>query len=178
MTLATHQRPLTPEADGLGVTYAEILSWAVWLAIFTPTELAQAMAVDPEVAARGVTAMIFHGAVEDTGDVVDGPDGPESLFSYRTFAFPADPRTHPSKAPEWQTCEQEILCQRGLPIRLVDNDRHRQSMPGERHRMKLRQKRYERMVEEREKAYQRHANRAQKAPKWKRRSGKRTVVVQ
>lgn len=83
--------------DAAAATYSEVRWWAVWLDTFTASDLAQAMGVSYEVGRRGIKALLWHGIVLDTGDTIDGPEGPEQIITYKPL--PPGPRFHPHETP-------------------------------------------------------------------------------
>jgi hypothetical protein len=114
------------------VTYAEIRRWARWLGVFTASELAGALRTTPEIGERGVTALLYHECCEDTGEVVDGPLGPEKIVAY--IPLPPGPKEHPHETPPEITAVREmggleLFNRRGLPVSM-SNGRVRQSTPG------------------------------------------------
>jgi hypothetical protein len=144
-----------------GVTYSEVRDWATWLQIFTVSDLADAMAVDDAVADRAVRALLWHGICEVNG-LVDSRG--ERIVSY--VPLPPGPREHYTEAPEWATCEQEILSPRGMPVRIRSDRDTRRKLAGDmsaRHRLLLQEKRYQAMLDARKKRSEAAANRE---PKW------------
>lgn len=122
----TRRHLLTPEAQPTGVSYSEFIFWAATLKVFTVEDLCDTMGVSPHVAQRGITALLWHGICEDTGDLSSAGD---PIISY--VPLPPGPNEHPTQAPEWRTCQQDLVPPgRGLPIRLVDNTKRRNLMQG------------------------------------------------
>lgn len=165
---------LVPSGNGhaVGVTYAEVRDWATWLGAFTASDLAYSMAVDQAIADRGLRALLWHGAVEPTGDWIDGPVGPEEIVHYVTFKYPPDPNEHPHEPPEWVTCDREILCPRGLPIRMISDRDRRKAMSSNmamRRVLKERDRRWNEMEAAKLARAEKQKAKAQKEPKWKRR---------
>lgn len=161
-----------------GPTYAEARSWFVLLDEFTVSDLADSMAVDWFVAERFVTAAIWHGIVQDTGDSVNGSGPPESTFRYVHLVNYRGPRYQPPKdspPPEWKNtyigCYTEILSPRGMPVRIrTDKDARRMgSTPGQGHQWRLREKRFQEAEAARRARAEAQKSKAQKEPKWKRR---------
>lgn len=159
------------------VTYAEIRDWAVWLQLFTASDLADAMGVNIEWGRRGVKALLWHGICEDTGDVIDGPFGPEPIIGY--VPLPPGPKHHPHGIlPEVIAVSQmggfEIFNQRGVPVRIRTERQMRKSLstPGARQTHKNRERAYELQEEARRRRAeeQRIASAREKelGPKWKR----------
>lgn len=158
--------PLTPQADQSpsGVTYSEIRDWAVYLDYFTAEDLAASMGVNIEIGVRGVRALLYHGICEDTGETLE-IDGRE-LAIVHYVPLPPGPKEHWTGPPEWRTCDQDLVPpNRGLPVRLVKENRRLQSLPGERHRMMLREKRYEAMEQARAAAQAKQARKRNEAAK-------------
>lgn len=142
---------LTGSALDLGANYAEARVWIVWLQVFTVGDLADSMYVDHSVAGHFVTAAEWHGIIENTGELQQGPNGEEVIWSY--VPLPPGPTDHPTKTPpEKLVGYNEVLCARGMPVRVrSDRDSRRLlSTPGSRHIMKMREKRYKDMMEKRE----------------------------
>lgn len=134
-----------------GVSYAEARVWIVWLQLFTVSDLADSMYCDHTVAESMVKAAVWNQIIEDTGDRMDGPYGEETIWSY--IPLPPGPNEHPHKTPpEKLVGYDEVLCPRGLPVRIrTDRDTRRLlSTPGSRHIMKMRDARYKEMMEKRE----------------------------
>ena len=131
-----------------GPTYAEARMWIRWLNIFTPSDLADAMAVHQEVASRFVKAALWHGIIEDSGDSINGSGPREQIYHYKPL--PPGPKVHATMTPEWLAtpgCYAEAPA-RGLPVRLVDNTQRRNLMQGTggaRLRVKNRDRAWERM---------------------------------
>jgi len=158
-----------------GPTYAEARMWFRWLQVFTPHDLADAMAVHPDVAYRFVRAAEWHGIVENTGDRVNGTGPEEDIYSY--VPLPPGPTEHPTgPLPELMAVREMggflLFDQRGLPVRLVDNTERRNMMQttgGARVRMKLRDARYrateQAKVERAEKDRQRRIRKQQEGKK-------------
>jgi hypothetical protein len=159
------------------IRYSEFRDWAVLLRLFTPSILADSMAVDEAVAQRGVRALLWHGIVRETGDFCWNGHGEEPILEW--VPLPPGPTEHPTKAPEWVVCGgQDAPPSRGLPVRLWDTkvDRRDRSRPGQAHQYRLRQKRFEEMERIREERKFQKLAKAQKKPKWARRGGARHSV--
>lgn len=123
--MEAHRHALQPEAaTGVGVTYSEVRDWAVWLNVFTATDMADAMGVDEAVGRRAVLALLWHGICEETGEVING----YPLIRYKPL--PPGPREHPHEPAEWETCDKEILSPRGMPVRIRAGLHWRQRMKG------------------------------------------------
>lgn len=152
------------------VSYSEIRWWSRWLDTFTASDLADAMGVDLSMGRKGIKALLWHGICEDTGDMLDGPEGPEPIIHY--IPLPPGPREHYTMVPpERMVGYTEILSPRGVVVRIrTDRDtRKNLSTPGTRHKMKLAEKRYHEQVE----ATMKRAEEAKKKaatsePKWRR----------
>lgn len=153
-----------------GPNYAEFRQWVVWLRAFTPSEIAEVMAIHPELAERFIKAGLWHGMIEDTEIRLNGI-GPEEAM-YRWTPLPPGPTQHPHFEPEWKSTPgcYSLAPIRGMPVRIrTDKDARRAgSKPGEGHRMRMRELAYKRHLEaiDRRKALQQ--SKAQKEPKWKR----------
>lgn len=156
-----------------GPSYAEFRWWVQQLQAFTPSEMAQVMAIHPDLSQRFVAAGIWHGMIEDTGISLNGIGPEESL--YRHVALPPGPTHHPTHwQPEWRAgvtpgC-YSLAPLRGMPVRIrTDRDARRAgSKPGEGHRMKMNELAYRRHQEAIEKRKEAQKSKAQKDPKWKR----------
>lgn len=166
-------RPLTPQASPtLGVTYAEVRWWAVFLNLFTASDLAMSMGVDLSVASNGIKALLYHGICYEVGDELPGPFGMEPLVGH--VPLPPGPKRAFTYPPEWRTCEIELLSPRGMPIRVSAGEKagkRARSTPGIRHKILLRDKRYEEQEAARAKRRAANAIKATKEPKWKRSRG-------
>lgn len=117
------------------VTYNEVRWWAVWLDTFTARDLAQAMGVDLSWGERGVRALLWHGICEDTGEALEGPDGPEAIIHYKPI--PPGPRVHPRETPPEIVVVREaggdpLGVRRGMPV-AMNGDRARRSRVGNWH---------------------------------------------
>jgi hypothetical protein len=156
---------------------------ARWLTLFTPSDLADALRVPPELGEQFVHAMLFHGIVEDTGDELDGPLGAERV--YEMPPLPPGPNEHPHLLPPeimavLELGGFEIITPRGLPVRIRTERQMRRSLstPGARQVHRNRERAYERQKAAEE--ARREADRAKGArePKWKRKGKGKTVAVQ
>lgn len=146
--------------------YSEIRDWSVWLQCFTVSDLADAMGVDHEVAQRGIDALLWHGICWADG-FVDSRG--ERIIMY--VPLPAGPREHPHEAPEWRTCDMQILSPRGMPVRIRSDRDTRQKMAGDmsaRRRLKEQERAYQRQQAAMEDRATKNRQRAEKLPKWKR----------
>jgi hypothetical protein len=114
------------------VSYAEVRAWGVWLNVFTPSDLANAMGVDFSVGVKGCRAMEWHGIIENTGDEVPGPEGMEPIYSY--VPLPPGPKEHLTLLPpekDWRIgCYTEILSPRGMPVRIRTGREYRRQLAG------------------------------------------------
>lgn len=159
--LDEHRHPLVPQdsASEAGVTYAEVRDWAWWLQLFTVDDLADSMMCDRSIAQRGINALLWHGICFDTGEEIDG----DPVISY--VPLPPGPREHPTRAPEWRTCVQDLVPpDRGKPVRLVDNTKRRDAMQGTggaRVRIRQRDKAYEAMEAAKQTRRERQAKKRQ-----------------
>lgn len=102
-----------------GVTYAEIRAWAVFLEVFTARDIADAMHVHPAVGDRALKALLWHGIVEPTGDVLELNDGPERI--YRHKPLPPGPKEHATDTPPEISVPaalggDPLKVRRGLPV--------------------------------------------------------------
>jgi hypothetical protein len=154
-----------------GATYAEARWWFVYLRVFTPSDLADAMAVSDEVAERFIRAAVWHGIVIDSGGSVNGTGPPENIFEWKPL--PVGPRRHYTHAPEWKITPgcYDLAPVRGMPVRLRSERDQRKSLstPGARGVHKRRELAYERQEQARLKRIEEQKAKAQKDPKWKRR---------
>lgn len=148
-------------------TYSEARDWFVWLRVFTPSELADSMAVDVEVAQRFITAGVFWGIVTDTGDSMNGTSaGYEPLYEW--IPLPIGPRFARTFPPEWKStpgCYADAPL-RGMPIRLYNETKRRRmgSISGQGLREKLREKRYKEQLAAREKQREAKKRRSEAKP--------------
>lgn len=165
--------------DSLAPNYAEARTWFVYLGIFTSTDLADDMAIHPELARRFIVAGLWHGILEDTGDSINGRGPRESI--YRWKPLPPGPREHFTRQPEWKTtpgCYDMAPANRGMPVR-IRNDRDTRrllSTPGSRHKMKLSEERHRKMEQAKMDAMEAARIKAAKPPKWMKKSKKSLVV--
>lgn len=135
------------------LTYDETRLWVSWVRIFTPSDLADTMGVQPEVIDGFIKGLLHNHSIEDTGDRVNGTAiGEEPIYAYLDFMAPADPPYHPhGRSPEeiavMQMGGYEILSPRGMPIRIRTERDNRKTMstPGARGRIKRREARYHQM---------------------------------
>lgn len=119
--------------------------WARILQVFTPGDLADAMAVDLEVARRGVRALIWHGIVEDTGDRFYTHYGEEPIIGY--VPLPPGPKEHPTGIPpERLEGYTEVLSPRGMRVRIRTERMTRRALstPGSRQVHRNRERAWER----------------------------------
>lgn len=136
------------------VTYAEVRQWIVWLQTFTVSDVADAMGVEYEVADQFVFAAEIHGIIENTGDTVNGREwGDEVIFSH--VPLPPGPNNAFTYPPEWKVTPGVYDLaprNRGMPIRIrTDKDARRHgSLPGQGHKYRQAEKRYQREVKARE----------------------------
>jgi hypothetical protein len=157
-----------------GPNYAEFRQWVRWLRAFTPSEIAEVMAIHPQLAERFIKAGLWHEMIEDTGIRLNGA-GPEEAM-YRWIKLPSGPREHfRTWAPEWKPevtpgCYSLAPRNRGMPVRIrSDKDRRRAgSKPGEGHRMRMNELAYQRHQEAIQKRKDAQKSKAHKEPKWKR----------
>lgn len=150
-------------------TYSEARDWFVWLRVFTPSELADSMAVDVEVAQRFITAGLFWKILQDTGDSMNGTSaGYEPLYEW--IPLPTGPRFARTFPPEWKITPgvgELAPAGRGLPVRLYNQDKRRRLgsvTGGGGLREKLREKRYKEMMEARDKAKEAAKRRSEAKP--------------
>lgn len=120
--------------------YAEARAWAVWLDSFTASDLASSMGV-PSIAVQGfLIGLLFNGTIEDSGDRIPGPSGMEPIYSF--VPLPPGPNEHPYETPEWLATPgvYDMAPVRGMPVVLENREKERQlmSIPGARHKHKLR----------------------------------------
>jgi hypothetical protein len=124
-------------------TFAEARLWVRYLTVFTVRELADAMRVSDEVAARFCKALVYHNAIRKVG---------EEVYEWVSFVSPADPRSRPKRTPEWRSTfgvYDLAPPNRGMPVRLIDTVKRRQQMQGTggaRVRLKVKEDRYERQM--------------------------------
>lgn len=113
MAVATETTYNLIEDTMMSASYAEARSWIDWIRVFTPSDLADTMVVDLTVAERFIKAAEWHGIIRNTGDF----DGREYIYEY--VPLPPGPRNHPHKEPpEKVVGYDEVLCARGMPIRI------------------------------------------------------------
>lgn len=155
---------------------------ARWLDTFTPSDLASAVRVPVELAEQFILALLFHGLLEDTGDDLDGPNGPERV--YAMDPLPPGPRFHPRQIPVeilavLEAGGFEILSPRGQPIRIRTERQMRKSLstPGARQKHKNRERAYERQKQAEQARAAEQASKGPKEPKWKRKGKGKTVAV-
>jgi hypothetical protein len=145
-----------------GPSYSEVRDWAYWLQHFTARDLADAMGVDQTIGERGVLALLHQGICTNGGYTRSG----ESVISY--VPLPPGPSEHPTEAPEWRTCDTEILSPRGMPVRIrSDRDTRRKlagNMSARRHLI-MQERRYFAMVDAQQ---ARAVKNKGKIPKWMR----------
>lgn len=156
------------------VTYDEVRAWAVWLRIFTASDLAEAMAVNVAVAERGIKALLWHGICYDTDDSFRG----ERIIAY--VPLPPGPTEHETGTPpEIIVGYTDILTPRGITIRIRTERDMRKSLstPGARQHHKNRERAYQRQEQAREQRRMENLERARKDPKWKRVKRGKTKVV-
>lgn len=139
--------------DDSTVTYAEVREWVHWLKVFTPSELADAMAIDVAVAERFMRAALWHGMVEDTGVRLNGYTDEEPLYRRVKLEFSDGPREYNSGwlAPEKDRglgC-YDLAPIRGLPVFIRKQDQKGSSTPGVRLRLKLKEQRRKNMEQAR-----------------------------
>lgn len=104
-------------ADEGFVTYAEARDWFVWLRpLFTPHDLANAMAISLDLAIRFCRAGEVHGILEDTGASLNGSGMEERIYGY--VPLPPGPTVHPTRLPEWVTTPgvYSEAPRRGMPV--------------------------------------------------------------
>lgn len=147
---------------------------ARWLGLFTPTMLAEALHVDPSVGHSYVKALRFHRLVNDTGDYIPGDDGIEEpvleMDPLPETHYPRLKRIPPHIQAVIQMGGVLLYNQRGKPVRIInESDRRKQgSLPGQRHRLKMRELRHRAMEdakEERRKESQRKFQEAMQGKK-------------
>jgi hypothetical protein len=164
--------------DSLAPNYAEARTWFVYLNTFTATDLADDMAIHPELASRFIVAGLWHGIIEDTGDSINGRGPRESIYRY--VPLPAGPREHPTRPPEWRSTPgcYELARATGMAVRIrSDRDSRRLlSTPGARHKMKLREQRYREQEQARMDMMEAMRKKEAKPPKWMRKKKKSVVV--
>jgi hypothetical protein len=136
-----------PEHTG-EVTYNEVRKWIVWLDVFTPEDLCDAMRCDLSLGPKFVQAALWHGIIEDTGEeLVNGHGYPERVYAY--IHPPPGPTHHFTQVPpERLVGYTDVLSPRGLPIRLMDHGKKGTIMqtPGGRRRMKAKESAWERQL--------------------------------
>lgn len=121
--------------------YSEARTWFQWTNVFTPSDIADLMGINVEVAQRLTEAAVYHRIVtrEDF-------DGQEHIYEY--VPLPPGPRFHPvHQQPERMVGYDEVLCARGMPVRIRTERDQRKSMstPGARGHINRREQRYHAM---------------------------------
>jgi hypothetical protein len=169
--------------DAGRVTYAEVRRMANWLEVFAASDLADALRVPIELGDDFITAMLWHGIIEDTDDFVDGELGIETV--YQMVKVAADPKEHwTDTPPEIQAVLDmyggfELFNNRGMPVRIRSERDMRKTLstPGARQIHKERERRYLAMEEAKRKRAEEDRKKSQKDPKWKRKGKGNTVAV-
>lgn len=131
----------------------EARDWVMVLRAFTVSDLAESMAVPLDVAVQYMRYFRDRGVIEPTEEMLNGTGPPERV--YMLAPYPPGPRRHPHKTPPEVLVRQQmggdpLRVQRGMPVRLVDNQDRRNKMQvagGNRRRMKDRDRAYDRMME-------------------------------
>jgi hypothetical protein len=171
MSVVEHHDLVPATQPESGVTYSEIRDWAVWLDLFTASDLAYSMGCSDEVAQRGINALLWHGICEDTGGIDTMGD---PIIGY--IPLPPGPNEHWTGAPEWRTCVQDLIPpHRGMPIRLIDDTKRRNQMQGTkgaRLRIKQRDKAYETQLAANEKRAEEQKRRKQNEAQVNKQKGK------
>lgn len=159
--------------EWMKATYSEARTWFQWLDVFVPSDIADSMGISLAVAKRFVVAGEWHGIIQNTGD----DDGREDIFEY--VPLPPGPTHHPTGLPpERLVGYGEILCPRGMPVRIrTERDMRRtMSTPGARGHINRREARYRAMQEVVEKRRLKQLERAKDDPNWKKKSKKSRAV--
>ena len=144
-------------ADDSRVTYAEVRQWVRWLDTFTASELADVMAVSLEVAQRGILAALWHGIVKVSPETYGG----EEIVSY--IPAPHEIHNYPKRIPpERAVGYVEVLCPRGMPVRIrTDGEsRHLMSTSGSRAKYMRRERAWQRQEEAKRRRAQKQRERA------------------
>jgi hypothetical protein len=151
-----------PRANGHSpgrVSYAEVRRTARWLRVFAPSDLAGALRADLSVGERFVKALVWQGICRDTGDRVDGPDGPEPVYEMEPLPERVYPRARGMR-PEIKAVIDTggflLFNQRGMPVRTSSSDERRKmlSQPGVGKRIRDRERARKRLEEAIEKRRQ------------------------
>lgn len=129
------------------LTYDDVRDAARWLNVFTASDLADALHVPPPAAVPFIRALLFHGIAFETGETLDGPLGDEALLEM--VIHPPGPRSRPRRTPPEVLEGYDLAPRRGLPVRLVDHGKRGTTMsnPGERKKLKDRERAYRQQVE-------------------------------
>lgn len=149
--------------------YSEARTWFQWMNVFVPSDIADAMGIDVDVAKRLCDAGVWQRIVINTEDF----DGREYIYEY--VPLPSGPRNHPVHIqPERLVGYGEVLSPRGMPIRIrTERDMRRtMSTPGARGHINRREQRYRAMQEAVEKRRAVQMAKAKEDPKWKKKAGK------
>jgi hypothetical protein len=143
-----------------GPDYTEARLGFTILRVFTPSDLADLLGTDTELASRFIHAGCLHGILTDLDVSINGSGPAEGLYEWKEL--PPGPTHHFTREPEWKStpgCYELAPRNRGLPVRLVDNTKRRDMMQGTggaRLRVKNRDRAYERMMEAIEKRAQKN----------------------
>lgn len=87
------------------------------------------MGVNEEIGETAIRAASWHGIIRPAGYSVETSAGPEEVFEY--VPLPPGPTEHwTDRTPEELVGYTEVLCPRGLLVRLVDNTDRRNLMQG------------------------------------------------
>lgn len=154
-----------------GLTYAEVIEWAVFLGTFTAGDLANEMGVDLWTGGRCVEALVHQRVCRNTGDMIDGPNGYEYVIEY--VQPPPGPTTRVPSGPDpiQQAISQagRIVVERGNQVRIRTERKSRRGMstPGQRQKMKNQERNYKLQVEAKAKRAAAQKEKAKKEPKWK-----------
>jgi hypothetical protein len=132
----------------LGATYDEARAWSVWLRVFTPRDMADAMAIDVESLRGFLVGLERNGTIRYAGSLSD--DGGFEDAVYEFVPLPPGPKRHPVEVPpERLVGYGEVICPRGMPVRIRTERSYGRAMstPGSRGQIKRREQRYQRMRE-------------------------------
>lgn len=155
------------ESNGNGrVTYAEVRRIARWLGCFTAGDLADALHVHEAVGEQFVKALLFHRLAVDTGETVELNEGPVAVFEMEPLPDTVYPRIHHMPPEVMAVIEMGgfwLFDERGVQQRVVSHgERGRQmSTSGARLRLKLKQQRFDQMVEARKQRAEKQRLKAQ-----------------
>lgn len=133
------------------LSYDETRLWTYWLRVFTPSDLAETMAVPVEAIEGFIVGLQRNGTIEDTGDMVNGSGPPEKVYSF--IPLPPGPTEHFTRPPEWQNTPgvgELAPANRGMPVRIRSERQMRKilSTSGAAAKHRQREKRYHKMQED------------------------------